>query len=149
MADLIIFSIVGMYSFHCAYKGLATRNTRVSMRYVGLQLPLMVFVFLSMLLGVSNFNGWMNLRRAEDSDAMNGFSIAIYKVPRAAQTVDGREPEASRELLRSSPLCVVGDYAPLPSRVPSSRRRSIPNTSQTRQRRREAWLQNSRCANCR
>jgi hypothetical protein len=32
-------------------------------------------------------------------DAMNGFSIAIYKVPRAAQTVDGREPEASRELL--------------------------------------------------
>ena len=71
--DLIIFSIVGMYAFHCAYKGLATRNIRLSTRYAFVQVPLIVFVFLSMILGTSNFNGWMNLRRAEDSDELSGF----------------------------------------------------------------------------
>ena len=75
--NLIIFSVVGMYSFYCGYKGLATRNMRVSVRYAAIQVPLLVFIFLCMLLGIGNYNGWLNLRRAEDEGEMKGFWVAM------------------------------------------------------------------------
>ena len=43
--NIIIYGIVGMYAFYNGYKGLATRNGRLTDQYVGLQALALVFMF--------------------------------------------------------------------------------------------------------
>lgn len=71
----VIVGIVGMYSFYHGYKGLATGNSRMTSRYLLVQIVVMLFMLLSALLGVSNFNGILNLKRAQDASHLSGFWV--------------------------------------------------------------------------
>eukprot|EP00241_Pyramimonas_parkeae_P007985 CAMPEP_0114256994 /NCGR_PEP_ID=MMETSP0058-20121206/18476_1 /TAXON_ID=36894 /ORGANISM="Pyramimonas parkeae, CCMP726" /LENGTH=179 /DNA_ID=CAMNT_0001371651 /DNA_START=388 /DNA_END=924 /DNA_ORIENTATION=- len=71
--NLVIVAVVGMYGFYHGYKGLATGNSRMTSRYLLVQIAVMIFMLLSSLLGVSNFNGWLNLKRAKDASHLSGF----------------------------------------------------------------------------
>ena len=74
--NLLLFSVFGMYGFYMAYKGLATQNKRLCYQYLGIQAVLFLFMCVSMLAGGANFNGWLNLQRASDSEKLRGFWIA-------------------------------------------------------------------------
>eukprot|EP00242_Pyramimonas_sp_CCMP2087_P016420 CAMPEP_0198198670 /NCGR_PEP_ID=MMETSP1445-20131203/2111_1 /TAXON_ID=36898 /ORGANISM="Pyramimonas sp., Strain CCMP2087" /LENGTH=205 /DNA_ID=CAMNT_0043868299 /DNA_START=318 /DNA_END=935 /DNA_ORIENTATION=+ len=67
--NFIIVSIVGGYSFFQAYKGLVKGSSKTTKKGLVAQSAVMLFIFLSCLLGSSNFNGWLNLRRSRHSTA--------------------------------------------------------------------------------
>mmetsp|Transcript_23796 Transcript_23796/g.81105 ORF Transcript_23796/g.81105 Transcript_23796/m.81105 type:complete len:224 (+) Transcript_23796:98-769(+) len=73
--NVIIVTIVGMYGFYNGYKGLATQNMRLTSRYLLIEAAVGVFVLVSMLAGGSNFNGWMNLERADEASDMRDFWV--------------------------------------------------------------------------
>jgi len=73
MFNTIIVGVIGFFGFYHGYKGLATGNSRMTSRYLFVQLAMMVFMFVSSLVGASNFNGWLNVQRAKDANAMSGF----------------------------------------------------------------------------
>mmetsp|Transcript_29970 Transcript_29970/g.41501 ORF Transcript_29970/g.41501 Transcript_29970/m.41501 type:complete len:216 (-) Transcript_29970:337-984(-) len=73
--NLIIVGVVGMYGFYHGYKGLATGNSKMTSRYLLVVIAIFFFMFISSLLGVSNFNGWLNINRAKDADSMSEFWI--------------------------------------------------------------------------
>ena len=70
--NLIIYSIVGMYAFYKAYKGLATKNGRLTDYYLGLQVLFIIFFFIASIVGGANYYGWTNVKRASESDELSG-----------------------------------------------------------------------------
>ena len=74
--NLIIYSIVGMYSFYNGYKGLATQNGRMTTNYILLQSLFLVFMFAASIASGANYNGWTNIPIAADAkDSMAGFWV--------------------------------------------------------------------------
>ena len=73
--NLIIYSIVGMYAFYKAYKGLATKNGRLTDYYLGLQVLFIIFFFIASIVGGANYYGWTNVKRASESDKLSGFWV--------------------------------------------------------------------------
>ncbi|KAK3252678.1 hypothetical protein CYMTET_38037 [Cymbomonas tetramitiformis] len=73
--NIIIFAILGMYSFYHAYKGLATQNARLTTKFFIVEAVLLIFRCVCALVGASNFNGWLNLKRAKDSGKMSDFWV--------------------------------------------------------------------------
>ena len=66
--NLIIYSIVGMYSFYNGYKGLATQNGRMTTYYVIIQALSVIFFFAASIASGANYNGWTNVSKAEAED---------------------------------------------------------------------------------
>uniref|UniRef100_A0A7S0SS67 Secretory carrier-associated membrane protein n=1 Tax=Mantoniella antarctica TaxID=81844 RepID=A0A7S0SS67_9CHLO len=119
--NLIIYGIVGMYSFYNGFKGLATQNGRMTTNFVGLQSLFLVFMFAASIASGANYNGWTNLAIAADvekSKKMRGFWVgwtyfeaslwtldyivggfALYKVVTSRN--DGRSSKAGGPLLRN------------------------------------------------
>ena len=62
--NFIIISLVGLYSFYNAYKGLATNNMSMSMKYIMIQSALIVFMVASVSAYGANFNGLSSLKKA-------------------------------------------------------------------------------------
>lgn len=87
--NLIIYSIVGMYSFYNVYKGLATHNTRMTTNYIGLQSLFLVFMFAASIASGANYNGWTNVAAASDAgDKMSGFWVGWTYFESSLWTVD-------------------------------------------------------------
>tara|TARA_B110000977_G_scaffold23233_1_gene27907 strand:- start:313 stop:834 length:522 start_codon:yes stop_codon:yes gene_type:complete len=73
MFNVIIFSVVGMYCFYCGYKGMATRNGRLTDYYVWLQSFFLLYMVIASSVKGANYYGWANVSRAASSDKMAGF----------------------------------------------------------------------------
>lgn len=73
--NVVIFSIVGMYCFYCGYKGMATRNGRLTDYYVALQAFFLLFMVIASAVKGANFYGWANVGRASGSGKMAGFFV--------------------------------------------------------------------------
>lgn len=67
--NFIILSLVGLYSFYNAYKGLATNNMSMSMKYILIQCLAIVFMVVSVSAYGANFNGLGSLRKAKQASA--------------------------------------------------------------------------------
>lgn len=63
--DVVIGSTLGLYSFHSGYKGVATADSGMMRKHLGIQALLIILEFLMSVLNVLNWNGWTRL-----SDAM-------------------------------------------------------------------------------
>jgi hypothetical protein len=68
--NIIIYGIVGMYCFYCGYKGMATRNGRLTDYYVWLQSLFCVFMLIASSVNGANYYGWSNASRAKKSEKM-------------------------------------------------------------------------------
>ena len=73
--NVIIYSIVGMYAFYCGYKGMATRNGRLTDYYVWLQSFFCVFQLIASSVNGANYYGWSNAARARRSEKMSDFFL--------------------------------------------------------------------------
>mmetsp|Transcript_33829 Transcript_33829/g.95768 ORF Transcript_33829/g.95768 Transcript_33829/m.95768 type:complete len:220 (+) Transcript_33829:313-972(+) len=62
--NLVLISMLGLYSFYHCYKGIATQNRRLCRRFYMSYTLLMIFMLLSSLLAFSFFNGWLGLPKA-------------------------------------------------------------------------------------
>jgi hypothetical protein len=71
--NAVIYAIVGMYAFYNGYKGLATRNGRLTDHYVWLQACFLVFMFAASVASGANYNGWANVARARRSRRLPDF----------------------------------------------------------------------------
>ena len=67
--NFIILSLVGLYSFYNAYKGLATNNMSMSMKYILIQGLAIVFMVVSVSAYGANFNGLGSLLKAKQASA--------------------------------------------------------------------------------
>ena len=67
--NFIILSLVGLYSFYNAYKGLATNNMSMSMKYILIQGLAIVFMVVSVSAYGANFNGLGSLRKVKQASA--------------------------------------------------------------------------------
>mmetsp|Transcript_6848 Transcript_6848/g.19917 ORF Transcript_6848/g.19917 Transcript_6848/m.19917 type:complete len:246 (-) Transcript_6848:216-953(-) len=59
--NVIIGSGLGVYCLHAGYKGVATSDSPLMRRFVGLQAILALLMFLFSLLPVVNWNGWLRI----------------------------------------------------------------------------------------
>lgn len=73
--NVIIYAIVGMYAFYCGYKGMATRNGRLTDYYVWLQSFFCVFQLIASSVNGANYYGWSNAKRARRSEKMADFFL--------------------------------------------------------------------------
>lgn len=73
--NVIIYSIVGMYAFYCGYKGMATRNGRLTDYYVWLQSFFVLFQLIASSVNGANYYGWSNAGRARRSEKMSDFFL--------------------------------------------------------------------------
>ena len=67
--NFIIISLVGLYSFYNAYKGLATNNMSMSMKYIMIQSAILVFMVASLSAYGANFNGLASLKKAKSASS--------------------------------------------------------------------------------
>ena len=88
--NLIIYSIVGMYAFYKGYKGLATKNGRLTDYYLGLQVLFIIFFFVASIVSGANYYGWTNVKRASDSDKLSGFWVFWTFLESILWTIDYR-----------------------------------------------------------
>ena len=65
--NFIIVSLVGLYSFYNAYKGLATNNMSMSMKDIMIQCLTIVFMVVSVSAYGANFNGLGSLKKAKNA----------------------------------------------------------------------------------
>ena len=75
MFNVVIYGIVGMYAFYCGYKGMATRNGRLTDYYVWLQSFFCVFQLIASSVKGANYYGWSNAKRARRSEKMSDFFL--------------------------------------------------------------------------
>ena len=73
--NVIIYGIVGMYAFYCGYKGMATRNGRLTDYYVYLQSFFVLFQLIASSVNGANYYGWSNAGRAKRSEKMADFFL--------------------------------------------------------------------------
>ncbi len=69
MFNFIIISLVGLYSFYNAYKGLATNNMSMSMKYILIQAATIVFMVVAVSAYGANFNGLGSLKKANNASS--------------------------------------------------------------------------------
>lgn len=86
--NIIIYGIVGMYAFYNGYKGLATRNGRLTDQYVGLQALALVFMFAASIASGANYHGWTNVARASASPRMRDFWVGWSYFEATVWTLD-------------------------------------------------------------
>ncbi|QDZ25324.1 hypothetical protein HOP50_16g78720 [Chloropicon primus] len=67
--NFIIVSLVGLYSFYNAYKGLATNNMSMSLKYIMIQCLTIVFMVVSVSAYGANFNGLGSLKKANNASS--------------------------------------------------------------------------------
>ena len=63
--NCIILCLVGLYSFYNAYKGLATNNMSMSMKYILIQGATIIFMVVAVSAHGANFNGLSTLKEAK------------------------------------------------------------------------------------
>lgn len=73
--NVVIYGIVGMYAFYCGYKGMATRNGRLTDYYVWLQSFFVLFQLIASSVNGANYYGWSNAGRAKRSEKMSDFFL--------------------------------------------------------------------------
>lgn len=69
--NFILAACLGLYCLHAGYKGVATADSSLMRRYVGLQAVLALLMFLFSLLSVVNWNGWMRIPEALHADVQS------------------------------------------------------------------------------